>query len=191
MIDEVLVKLAALSDSDLERTVESLRRVHAYGDASASEGSAYEHVLRRIEEYQQALEVDQAMRRERAGAPRLPARATPSPAPPAREDEPIDGLFAASDMLLEHPAAGRAMALSLMRAGQRFAQTEAGRRWMSRLRASEAVERACLLWDQLTHGLLGEPSEGERLDPVVLLDALLAEAQRPDRERRLKERRRR
>lgn len=175
MIDDILRRLAKLSERDLEQTVEALRRVHEHGNATVPESAVYADVIRRIDDYQRALETDCAG----------PATSQTAKMQGVEETEPIDGLLRARELLLRYPVATRGIAHTLMRAGQRFAETAEGRHWAERLQASLAVERAHLLWDQLTHGLVGEPSEGDTLDPTVLLDALLSEALRPDRERRI------
>ena len=73
-------------------------------------------------------------------------------------------------MLLKHPVAAQAIFTALVAEGRRFAATPDGAAWQARLAQSSLLQRARLVFDLTTLGLLEERPEGDL--PSSYLDAL-------------------
>jgi hypothetical protein len=91
-----------------------------------------------------------------------------------------DFLLAGQRTLMKHPQAARALTVSLMQEGRRFAQTEEGQRWLRDLAGSELVQRALLIWEAYGMDLLvsAEPA----ITPSSWLDMLMSAVANPDLE---------
>jgi len=91
-----------------------------------------------------------------------------------------DFLLSGQRILMKHPQAGRALTTSLMEEGHRYAQTEAGQRWMQELAGSELVNRGLMIWEAYGMDLLvaAEPV----VTPSAWLDLVLAAITNPDLE---------
>ena len=91
-----------------------------------------------------------------------------------------DFLLSGQRILMKHPQAARALTTSLMEEGRRYAQSEAGQRWMDELAGSELVKRGLMIWEAYGMDLLvaAEPV----VTPSAWLDLVLAAIANPDLE---------
>jgi len=99
---------------------------------------------------------------------------------PTPDDDITQALGAAQRALLSHPAAARAGFSALVAEGRAFAETPEGAHWQARLGASELVQRAHLVFDNVSLWLLEE--DEQRLLPSGLIDALASASGSADRE---------
>jgi hypothetical protein len=86
------------------------------------------------------------------------------------DDAGVTLLREAQAVLVKYPIAAQAAFAALVREGRRFAATEEGRAWKSRLAGSPLVARARTLFEGLAGGLLDE--HGGAL-PSAYVDALI------------------
>lgn len=86
------------------------------------------------------------------------------------DDAAVTLLREAQAVLVKYPIAAQAAFAALVREGRRFAATEDGRAWKSRLAGSPLVARARTLFEGLAGGLLDE--HGGAL-PSAYVDALI------------------
>ncbi len=99
---------------------------------------------------------------------------------PAEGDGIAQALAAVQRVLLAHPAAARAAFSALVAEGRAFAETSEGSDWQARLADAELLQRAHLVFDNVTMWLL-EEDEGQLL-PSALVDAMATAAGSADRE---------
>lgn len=107
--------------------------------------------------------------------------AAPSPPPPVHH-EPIEWTDAdilellndAQMALLKYPTAAQAAFAALVREGRRYAETEAGKRWLKVLGASDLMRRARWVWETTSLNMLEE--DAETIVPSTYLEALLRAA---------------
>lgn len=76
-------------------------------------------------------------------------------------------------LLFKHPVAAQRVYRALVAEGRRYAETEEGRAWRSRLQASPALRRLRPLWEAATFNVL--EAEGDSILPTKLIE-LVAQA---------------
>ncbi len=82
--------------------------------------------------------------------------------------------------LMKHPQASRALVLSLVEEGRRFAGTPEGQLWLEGLAGSELVRRGVLIWEAYGLDLLLESEPV--VTPSVWLELVLSAIANPDLE---------
>ncbi|MEO5769713.1 MAG: hypothetical protein ABIS92_15275 [Polyangia bacterium] len=88
------------------------------------------------------------------------------------EDEVLLALLARiQTAMLMHPEAGVALFRGLAEEGRLFAQTAGGRRWRDRLCRSELLERALLVWQNVSLWMTEDTSDSAAV-PSGLVDAV-------------------
>lgn len=88
------------------------------------------------------------------------------------EDEVLLALLARiQTAMLMHPEAGVALFRGLAEEGRLFAQTASGRRWRDRLCRSELLERALLVWQNVSLWMTEDTSDFAAV-PSGLVDAV-------------------
>lgn len=91
-----------------------------------------------------------------------------------------DFLLKGQRTLMKHPQASRALILSLVEEGRRFAGSSDGQRWMEGLASSELAKRGVLIWEAYGLDLLLEAEPV--VTPSAWLDLVLAAIANPDLE---------
>ncbi len=81
---------------------------------------------------------------------------------------------------MKHPQASRALVLSLVEEGRRFAGTPEGQLWLEGLAGSELVRRGVLIWEAYGLDLLLESEPV--VTPSVWLELVLSAIANPDLE---------
>lgn len=95
-------------------------------------------------------------------------------------DRISDFLLKGQRFLMKHPQASRAILMSLVEEGRRFAGTPEGQRWMEGLAASNLVKRGAFIWEAYGLDLLLESEPV--VTPSAWLDLVLASIANPDLE---------
>ena len=95
-------------------------------------------------------------------------------------DRVSDFLLKGQRFLMKHPQASRAIILSLVEEGRRFAGTPEGQRWMEDLASSELAKRGVLIWEAYGLDLLLEANPV--VTPSTWLDLVLSAITNPDLE---------
>lgn len=96
------------------------------------------------------------------------------------EDEAVAILRDLQAVVLTHPVAAQAAFRALAAEGRRFARTPEGARWHARLRDSELIDRARLVFETASLWML-EHDEGGVM-PSAYVDALFTAAAHPGME---------
>lgn len=96
----------------------------------------------------------------------------------------VDLLRELQQAILVHPEAARALLAALATEGRLFAQTPAGAEWKERLRSSELVHRALLVWQTSTLWMTEEGATATAT-PSALIDAIASAAASPGRDKLL------
>lgn len=91
-----------------------------------------------------------------------------------------DFLLKGQRFLMKHPQASRALALSLVEEGRRFAGTPEGQRWLEGLASSDLARRGVLIWEAYGLDMLLEAEPV--VTPSAWLDLVLAAIANPDLE---------
>ncbi len=91
-----------------------------------------------------------------------------------------DFLLRGQRFLMKHPQASRALILSLVEEGRRFAATPEGQRWLEGLAGSELVKRGVLVWEAYGLDLLLESEPV--ITPSAWLELMLTALANPDLE---------
>jgi len=87
------------------------------------------------------------------------------------DDELSRLLHEAQYLLLKHPVAAQAAFGAFVAEGRRFATTEEGQRWESRLRGSDLIRRGRVVWEVVTLKMLEENPPD--VLPTAYLDAMV------------------
>jgi hypothetical protein len=102
---------------------------------------------------------------------------------PESDDELSYVLNAVQGAIERHPMAVQAAFAALSREGRRFAGTDEGAEWMSRLQGSELMSRLRVIWDSLSVTAFTE--ETSEALPSFFLDGIVRASSEPGLETKL------